>query len=138
MIQIRSNLFETNSSSTHAFVYDSLDIPNTITLNEKDKDIFWEYYTVYKENFINWLYMIGVKQVFVNEVLQEAKPCEEIPRMFNASCEYHSKIHNNDEAFKYALFGHLTAESHNDPEKTCKLEDLYWENPKFFMSEWHV
>lgn len=138
MIQIRPMMFETNSSSTHTFVYDSLNIPNTITLNDKDKDLFWEYYTTYKENFINWLYKIGVKQVYVNEVLQEAKPCEEIPRMFNASCEYHSKIHNNEEAFKYALFGHLMTEAHNDPEKTCKLEDLYWENPKFFMSEWHV
>lgn len=141
MIQIRNNLFETNSSSIHCIVYEpELDIPYEIHIND-DRGALRAYYDSYGMDFLAWLHFIGVKTIYVGGKEITDFPTDfKTPRLFNAECECHNERISEEDMLKYDLFGTVMKEyndhgsfnqSEYDAIKKYITTDTVW-------SEWFI
>lgn len=126
MIQIRTTMFETNSSSCHVFVYDpkcSVKVPKTVTLVPDNEDsilniLFNDYYRWYRPErnfeddyiggFLNSLLAIGVRTVKCSD--------ENVVKLFELLKEKGNYYCGNKKGLTLALF--------NDSTKLTTMEDF--------------
>lgn len=122
MIQIRSNMFETNSSSCHVFVYKpdtNVAVPAKVDLVVGSDDnivniLFNDFYRWYHPNdgegdmwdFINCLYAIGVKKIncsdkSITNLAKQGKDWSYRPSVF-------SPCYTSLTVFKNVCFGDTT------------------------------
>lgn len=135
MLKIRSGVFETNSSSSHTFIYDrELKIPARVDLSNNGDGTLNYYYANEGPAFIRWLMQHGVKQVYVDQQLVEQMPEEEHAiKMYNSACEAHNDDIDEEQILLYVLFGKIIREFDDDPESAKP-----YMNDRYVWSDWFI
>jgi hypothetical protein len=112
MINIRQNLFETNSSSVHTFVIykddNNLDFPSYIPLYTDE--FGWEHAEVYNKFIYIWTYLMTIEDSDkINEFLDWLCSFEEIDEISSSNVDVeHEGEHEITLSHKYDYIDHYT------------------------------
>ena len=144
MIQVRHNMFETNSSSSSVIIYRrDLEIPRIVELFTKDykRDQVNGYYSFLTEEegvqFMAWLRKIGVEHIYLDgQLVEDDTPCTTSFKLINSVCESHNEDIDDEEILKYNLFGKVVERAAEDYETEAEVLKKYKNKPGYVWSEW--
>ena len=143
MIQVRHNMFETNSSSSSVIIYRrDLEIPRIVELFTNDRrDPVNGYYLFLTEEegvqFIAWLRKIGVERIYLDgQLVEDDTPCTTSFKLINSVCESHNEDIDDEEILKYNLFGEVVERAADDYETETEVIKKYKNNPGYVWSDW--
>lgn len=144
MIQIRHNMFETNSSSASVIIYRrDLEIPRIVELFTQDtRDPVNCYYSFLTDEegvqFIAWLRKIGVEHIYLDgQLVEDDTPCTTTFKLLNSSCERHNEDIDDEEILKYNLFGEMVERASSEYGVAEVLKE-YQNKPGYVWSDWFV